>query len=177
LDVGAFWEHSVTTAVAASTLARRTKDLEAVAFTSGLLHDVGKLILAAVEPAQYKDLIAVCGSGGPEFVKGELNLFKVTHATVAAQLLTRWKLPLNVVDPVLRHHDEDWGDNPNRGLWASVRLGDAISHTIRSDCLEYPERPAEILKALEILKIQSDELPDIITDITEGLTKVRALLI
>src|SRR6185436_12909414 len=46
IDPGALWQHSVTTALAAQFLARDSEEDEAVAFTAGLLHDLGKIVLA-----------------------------------------------------------------------------------------------------------------------------------
>jgi putative nucleotidyltransferase with HDIG domain len=177
LDVGKLWEHSVTTAVAASALARRSGELEALAFTSGLLHDIGKLVLAAVEPARYPQLLQTHGLGGPDLLTAEIELFKVSHAMIGAELLSRWKLPSSVIIPVLKHHDKASDIHSLRGLWASVRLGNSIAHSLKNDTVDHPDRATEILETLDILEINANDLPAVISDISENLEKVKGLLV
>lgn len=174
-DVSKLWEHSVVTAVAASNLVPQEGDMEAVAFTSGLLHDVGKLILLAIEPDAYVEVILKNGPNGPALAKAEMDRFKVTHAMVGAQLLTRWKLPSSVVTVVKEHHDSGENLSSMNKLQLTIHLGNYIAHSLIKDFIDYPERQNEIFLDLDALKIPREKLPDIEAKINERLSKVKSL--
>jgi putative nucleotidyltransferase with HDIG domain len=175
LDIGKYWEHSVITAVAASSLARRAEQPDAVAFTAGLLHDVGKLILAAVEPVAYGKILQTAGCNHAALVEAEIAQFKVSHAMVGAQLLARWKLPSSVVAPVLQHHEAAPALQPFVPLWAAVRLGDGIAHSLKDSSVNLMEASGEDFRAMSILGVSPDQLPDILAEIADGLKGVEAL--
>lgn len=63
-DTSALWKHSVTSAVAAETVAHDVGLTPATAFTAGLLHDLGKLLLATIEPARYLELTRKANGDG-----------------------------------------------------------------------------------------------------------------
>jgi len=174
-DVSKLWEHSVVTAVASSSLVSQDGNLEAVAFTSGLLHDVGKLILLAIEPEPYVELMLKHGPNGPALVTAELDRFKVTHAMIGAQLLTLWKLPASVVASVKEHHDSVSDRNSMNELQLTIHLGNQIAHSLIKDFIDYPERQNEIFLDLDALKIPREKLPDIEVRINDRLSKVKSL--
>ena len=62
-DDKAFWRHSIATAVCARVLARRMRFNQDYAFTAGLLHDIGRLVLVTMYPEQYAEAIATCEAG------------------------------------------------------------------------------------------------------------------
>ena len=74
------------------------------AFTAGMLHDVGKLVLALGAPEQLEAALAKADSASVPFHVAEQELFGVTHAEVGAYLLGLWGLPPAVVEAVARHH-------------------------------------------------------------------------
>lgn len=176
LNVGKLWEHSVTTAVAASVLARQSGEVEAVGFTAGLLHDVGKLILASVEPVAYGKILQETAPWGPDLVAAEMKAFKVSHALVGAQLLARWGLPANVVAPVLQHHSSDSALQPFLGLWATVQLANSLAHGLKDGASGALEPSSENLNAMCILRLGPDQLPSVVAEIAEGLKHVEGLV-
>ncbi len=107
ISLDAVWKHSLLTAGAAKQLAAlegtRRKTLEE-AFTAGLLHDVGKLILAVNFPAQYAEIVHRAREGRTELTLLEQHAFGATHADVAGYLLGLWGLPISVVDAIALHH-------------------------------------------------------------------------
>lgn len=94
-----------------ATLARRIAQAEhagvAVAeqcFLSGMLHDVGYLILAASLPAQVKAVMERAQREHISVWESELLEFGATHAEVGGYLLSLWGLPVPVVEAVCLHH-------------------------------------------------------------------------
>jgi putative nucleotidyltransferase with HDIG domain len=100
-------EHSLLV----GTFARRIAEIEQVekwwvdyAVTAGLLHDVGKLILATNLPEQYEATLAEAAEPGANLLEIERERFKATHAEVGAYLLGLWGLPDPVVEALAFHH-------------------------------------------------------------------------
>jgi len=177
LDVGKLWEHSVTTAVAASALARHAGESEAIGFTAGLLHDVGKLILASVEPAAYGKILGQGGTWwGPGLAEAETGALRVSHSLVGAQLLVRWGLPASVVAPVLQHHQIAPALESLALLSAVVHLADSLAHGLKDGAAGTPETSSGSLTAMCILRLEPAQLPDLMAEIAAGLKHVEGLL-
>ena len=97
------WEHSALVAAAARLLAQRTRAAEAdEAFTAGLLHDIGRVVLMRRFPAVYGRLTSG-GEGGLE--TRERAAFGVDHAQAGAWLFEAWALPAAIVESAARHHE------------------------------------------------------------------------
>jgi putative nucleotidyltransferase with HDIG domain len=90
LPVG-YWEHSLTTAAAASTIARRVGVLPNDAFSLGLLHDIGTALLCRRAPSEFDRLLE----------RGELE---DVHPHVGASALSVMRFPADMVEAVAEHH-------------------------------------------------------------------------
>ncbi|MEZ6191224.1 MAG: response regulator [Phycisphaerales bacterium] len=78
---------------------------EMAAFTAGMLHDVGKLIMAQDDPAKYTRLLRKARSNGVDIVKLERETYGASHAELGAYLLSLWNLPHPIVEAVAYHHE------------------------------------------------------------------------
>lgn len=87
-----FWHQSLAMAAHAQVLAHRLGLPESNAFTAGLVHNLGMLILAQHNPQQYAGLMVkqLCGQ---QLAMAERTLFKMDHGLVGAELLRTWNLP------------------------------------------------------------------------------------
>src|SRR5665213_550641 len=105
VDIHGLWRHSVAVAVSASVIAERAGESKAVAFTAGLLHDMGKLITASVERERYAELFETAKMQGIVFNRAEQSALETNHAELGGELMHRWNLPLEIVAAVRYHHD------------------------------------------------------------------------
>ncbi len=103
----ALWARSMSVAMHAKWIAksegRGTKMIEE-SFTAGLLHDVGKVVLATTLPEWYEETIRMAREGQIPLVEAEQQVMNATHAEVGAYLLGLWGLPDPVVETVAYHH-------------------------------------------------------------------------
>jgi putative nucleotidyltransferase with HDIG domain len=104
------WEQSVTTALAAQMLAKDLRLDEGVLFTAGLLHDLGKVVLAAVWNEKYVELLEQTAATPPDLVRMEEETFRVNHGELGGRLLALWKFPPAISASVWHHA------NPRRGI-------------------------------------------------------------
>jgi len=95
----------------AGTLARRIMQLEQAeaadaedAYVAGMLHDMGKLMLANSVPEDFQRALILAGERHIALHEAEKEIFGATHAGVAAYLLGLWGLPAPIVEAVAFHH-------------------------------------------------------------------------
>jgi putative nucleotidyltransferase with HDIG domain len=119
------WYHSLTCAISAELLARRTTDVDpGEAFTAGLLHDVGISLFQRYFPGSYERAINLEHSGTAGF-SSEVVVFGVDHASVGAWLLETWGLDAALCDAVRYHHDPYVATQP---LCFLVALANSLAH-------------------------------------------------
>jgi HD-like signal output (HDOD) protein/CheY-like chemotaxis protein len=106
LRIDALWGHSLSVA----SLARRISKLEFQdakaadeSFTAGVLHDIGKLILAVNVPDEYAEAVRLAQTG-LDLSLAEEKVFGANHADVGGYLIGLWGLPAPVVEAVALNH-------------------------------------------------------------------------
>src|SRR5262249_11976848 len=127
LHVEILWRHSVAVAVGSSVLAKEGPQLNQTAFTAGLLHEVGKVIIVSANRGDYATAVLTAGQFKRPVVVVEREQFGFDHAQVGAHLLKRWNLPDDIVAAVRHHHDLT-GAEPYERLAAAVYLANLIAH-------------------------------------------------
>ncbi|MBI3679097.1 MAG: HDOD domain-containing protein [Acidobacteria bacterium] len=99
----AFNQHSVATAVMSDSLAQMlSAQYPEGAFTAGLLHAVGKLMIAVGLPQQYGEILSVYTQSQMPMEEIEREAIGCTHADLAQEALLHWKLPVEIQDAVGR---------------------------------------------------------------------------
>jgi HD-like signal output (HDOD) protein len=101
------WHHSLATAASSRRIAqweRQEQKFVEDCFTAGLLHDVGRLVLAANLPDQYAQAKRLAKNEAVALVDAEVAVFGASHAEVGAYLLGLWGLPVSLVETAMFHH-------------------------------------------------------------------------
>ncbi len=100
-EPGDLYRHSLTVAVAADLLAKQSDKVEPeIAYTAGLLHDVGKLALAFVCSDQFDEVRYYQAREQCPWRVAERQIFGFDHTDVAGELLGKWKFPQSLVEVV-----------------------------------------------------------------------------
>ena len=113
-----------------------------------LLHDVGKLVLAAAT-AGYPAEVHGRARTPEQRLRAERRELTLDHATAGAALLRRWEMPEAIAEMVDGHHDADRGRDA-----AVLRLADMLAHYSTGT----PIDPGELLTTTRMLGLTADEL-------------------
>ena len=127
-DYKAFWRHSIATAACAKVLARRMKFNQDYAFTAGLLHDIGRLVLVTSFPEQYAKAIAYRKEHDCELLEAERQVLGVDHVAAGVALAGHWNFSDTMRLAIAHHHDPE---APGAGFLATiVHVANAIVHAL-----------------------------------------------
>jgi len=129
------WDHSMATAGFAKAIARSEhadRNLVDNAFTAGLLHDVGRLVLASACGSEYLDVWRQAAKQGRFIAAAEREAFGCTHAGVGAYLLGLWGLPDSIVEAVAWHHTPSEPGAHAFSALIAVHAGDHYDHQLHS---------------------------------------------
>ena len=137
------WKHSLATGLVAQKIARLQKADRAFtdeAYVAGMLHDIGKVMLAASLPDLYEEAVNLSVAEKIPLVEAERETFGVNHAQVGAYLLGLWGLPITIVEAVAFHHDPQQSGVKTFSPLTTVHLASALERQLCD-----PEaNPAEI---------------------------------
>jgi HD-like signal output (HDOD) protein len=123
------WRHNLACAIVAQRLAQGGFIDKDTAFTSGILHDVGRMGLAVVQHAAYAGLLDRHQGTAETLLDAERGLFGLDHCEAGRQLIGDWKLPEEFDGVVARHHEPRRAD----GVWdvpELVKVSCAMASTI-----------------------------------------------
>lgn len=155
------WKHSLATARAANAIAVRLgmANPEEVAL-SGLLHDIGKVIIAQTFPADHARIRQAVLERNCLQIEAEQDVLGVTHAEVGMWLLKKWSLPAKMVYAIAYHSNfhprRDFADRT-----AIVHLADILA---RAKGIGYPgdsRMPRLNPDAWALLRLSMDDVADI----------------
>ena len=100
--------HSAATAILAESIADKVPGPNRDgAFLAGLLHDIGKLLIAVSVPQQYEMTLALTSASGRTLVECEREVLGSDHGELSGLALTKWSLPEPVCRAVFHHHATD----------------------------------------------------------------------
>lgn len=148
IAAGELWEHSVGCAIIADELSKRADHElpDGAAYTAGLLHDIGKLVMREAAGESYARVFTLVEAEQVALDQAERSIFGFDHAEVGAALLELWKFPADLHQAIRFQYNPaacpeprflpaailvaNWvsaviGCNPGRDVWA-INIDDSI---------------------------------------------------
>jgi HD-like signal output (HDOD) protein len=126
------WQHTVATAVLAEEIAAACEAFAGVAFTAGIMHDIGRLGLLVAYPEEYERVIRGAAERSLDVLEFEEDEFGVHHAEAGRMLAERWALPSEMGLIAGRHHDPCEGTELSllRIVHVACRLADVLGYDV-----------------------------------------------
>jgi HD-like signal output (HDOD) protein len=150
-DMSAFMTHSLATAVACDMLAAvAVPSLASDAFIAGLIHNLGTVVQASLDPTGTATLIAArAACPSQELRPVELQCCHTGHEACGAVLFDAWSLPQSLVVSAQHHHDPAHAPEPHRALaglvWAGGHLALCCNYTYSLEPVAPPQDEPRLL--------------------------------
>lgn len=135
LSIHSFWKHSLAVGRLAQAVVRYLPSGDSFrqeAFTAGLLHDIGDLILSVHRHREHVQANQVAASEGLPRHRVEHQLMGASHAEAGAYLLNLWGLPNTTVEAVAFHHEPRLSPCSSDSVLTAVHLANALEHERKS---------------------------------------------
>jgi putative nucleotidyltransferase with HDIG domain len=127
-DMARYWRHSVAVALCARDIARSLRLDADVAFTAGLLHDLGRLALASQVPASLAAALRRRDELDCAMLDAERSTLGTDHAVLGSQVAARWHFGPAIVEAIRLHHEPPAA--PQACVVDLVHIADAIAHAL-----------------------------------------------
>jgi putative nucleotidyltransferase with HDIG domain len=149
--VQGIWRHSMASALIAEQLAMAGFMDKDAAYTSGMLHDIGRLALSTVRAKEYAALLETHTGSAGSILQTERDKFGLDHCEIGRQLVTDWKLPRDFGAVVSQHHaprqeDASWAMSELIGV--SCKMADSAGFPAFPGCEVTPY--ADLLNQLPL---------------------------
>jgi putative nucleotidyltransferase with HDIG domain len=170
-DGTAAWLHSLSVSWFCQKLAAKGKDVApGEALVAGLLHDLGKLVLATYLPEEYAQVVARQAQG--ESCRQAEDALGYQHTVAGYWLAKRWDLPEMYIAAIRYHH------NPLRGrehasLVALVALGDLLAHCVCSRVAD-DDQKNELSSVIGAAGLTPDDLREMASQGRRDLPEILA---
>jgi putative nucleotidyltransferase with HDIG domain len=175
---GELWKHGVAVAMLAKKIATECnqKTIADIAFTGGIIHDVGKTVLALFVQSTFKDILNTVTEKSITFQEAEKVVMGFDHQQIGEQVAIKWKFP-RVLQSIVRYHHEPMNAPDEHKiivsivhvantlcLMAGIGIGsDGLYHELNYD-------------AIKLLSLKDNELEKLFADIPELMMKAKDIL-
>lgn len=150
-DRKGFWRNNFAVAALAKWMATYTKVNTDMAFTCGMLHSIGELLIHILLPIESKKIAAAVLAGG-KLHQVENSILGFNYGEVGAELATRWKFPEEIIEGI-RTHCDPLSSDPVSPLGGLVHLAVFVqdAHINGSSDSEIIEKfPMDIATAIKM---------------------------
>ncbi len=166
---GGLYHHAIGTAIIAEKLAAKTgRAKPATAYTAGLLHDIGKVVLDQYVAAAYPLFYREMADQAIDLCQAEKTIFGLDHTQVGSRLARQWSFPASLTDAI-RHHHAPENAAENVGLVHIVYLADLLMSRFHSGLELDRMDTTALLSILETVGLSIDQFPDMVDLIPTGV--------
>jgi HD-like signal output (HDOD) protein/CheY-like chemotaxis protein len=145
-SIDRLWRHSTEVARTAKQLVQIQTDDSAMAdtaFTAGLMHDLGKIVLAANFDEQYRGAQSLARKQRLPFCEVEREFFGASHGEIGAYLLGLWGMPLDLLEVAALHHQPSRSINKGFTVLTAVHVANAFEYELN------PEKEGAIVSKVD----------------------------
>ncbi len=178
IDMDDFWFRSVYVGLAAKFIFGNPRKAE-VLFLTGLLHDVGKIVLFKKADLLANQVLQDARRSGRYLYQVEEEILGFSSAEVGGYLLKEWGLGQNICNPIqYMHHPVNAGEyvREARILQLAARLADCAEPELKNQDMEKLEAVQKETELLESLAMQPEELRDVMEAVNIDSFEVLSII-
>jgi HD-like signal output (HDOD) protein len=170
------WKHSLACAFAAKRIAAlNNEEMVEDAFTAGLLHDAGKIILDPYVFANKKEFDQLYSQNKRPLFETEKAVIGFDHAEIMSRACRLWRFPEDQVSAIRYHHQPSGSEE--KKLACVIHLADVVAK-IAGFPAGTPADPDQIAPGiLELLSIPQQDLVDLAGAVADDVGKIEAELL
>ncbi len=174
MDLKRFWRYSLNTAVTGKWIAKKVGLNTDLAFTIGMMHAIGQLVMHAGKPVEAQELDKTITSYDPGRLAAEMETFGYDFSQVGAELAVRWKFP-DIFPDTMRGFPHPLEAKPLSRMAAVVHLAvwRAEAEELKLDAeARTASVPADVAAALGLAPEELlEEMPSV-ADLSAGLEEM-----
>jgi len=175
-NLNRYWEHSLGTGIASKIICKRLhadpQTLDEF-FVAGLVHDLGKIILALTLPMLFAKTLQYAQANELSGIEAENHVIGIDHAEVGSMIAQKWSLSQLLVDAIHYHHNPD--ENHDRLVWVVHLANYYVSKKGYVNTGEFADSQLNE-KAFDILGINEKEIEQILEVLPEEIEKAAVFL-
>lgn len=134
-----FWKHSIATGLVSRFLARKLHIDAEKAFSAGIVHDIGKIILEQYFQDELVKVLETIKEKKLNFYEAELEVYRGTHCDLGSYLADKWNLPLPLIEVIDLHHTPGEATEDPR-LVSIVHIANNLCKGLGFDFVEAPKK-------------------------------------
>ncbi|MBI2263733.1 MAG: HDOD domain-containing protein [Armatimonadetes bacterium] len=130
LELLRIWKHCICSGIFARIIAEHVGHFEAEAYTTGLLHDVGMILLYSVKPYAIRSVQSeyMFARGKASYLEVENKLLGIDHTWIGYCAACQWNLPLFMREAIFSHHEPELPpSHASKTLARIVHLADLVA--------------------------------------------------
>lgn len=164
-QLGDFWWHSLMCATFAKRLASTLRfNNPDEAYLSGLLHDIGRLVLVSAFPEEYKAVLVKTVDTNDK-IGAETELIGITHCEAGSWLIRNWKMNSTMADAIKYHHESL---ETIKQAFPLVKI--VYASNLLSDSSLSSEESRE--NCQHLLGLRKEEVDEVVKDVTEEVAQI-----
>lgn len=173
------WRHSVICAVASQCIygamvgTIRSKD-ESV-FIAGLLHDVGKMVIAYALPLKFTHIVAQCYEHDWDMMKSERRFLATNHALVGSDLASEWRLPDKLQIGISYHHSPESAPELEE-IARAVSAGNMLAKRMGRCYINNMSWDISLEQVCDTAKLCVNDMLKVVTNTREGVANCKEIL-
>ncbi len=168
------WIHSLGCAFAARKSAKKLGIIQAEQiFISGLLHDMGKVILALYFPDEYTAVFDYVKENETSLYRGEKKILGIDHAVLSGLLMERWNFPDTILIPAQHHHSVDECPPKYHQLALVIAFSDYLSHKAEFG-ESWTDKIPGGLKIRDPLGLEKNDVEEMIEELKSSREEIEA---
>ena len=172
---GGFWRHSIGTAICAHEIAMTKHIKTDYAFIGGLIHDIGKLVLATQYSEQYQATLKYQAEHECDSHTAERTLLGIDHCEIGTELGKHWHFPEPLCAVISGHHRQ--AANQTHPIVAVIHLADIIVTGLDISNNDFARVPEINPTLWEQIQLDDQDCQQIFDSTIKKFTEIEKILL